>query len=371
MSAHRLKQHLCAAIVLLATAACAEPGPTRSFDVIAYQFGDTDGIREHRVEDLTQIIYSFLHLCGSELCIDDVNKQRDIENLVALRDEYPDLEILVALGGWGGCETCSDVFSTDAGRKAFARSARDLLDEFGLDGLDLDWEYPAIEGYPGHTFKPEDRDNFTALVRDLRTALGDDLELSFAAGALPVFFENSVDWSAVMPLVDRVNLMTYDLVSGNSARTGHHTPLSSTARQELSVDYAVRYLLDIGVDPQKIVIGAAFYARVWEGVEGESDDFLYRGARFQDFVGYARFDDYFGDEFTLHWDEDAQAPYATSQAGRRFATFDDRRSVALKARYALDRGLGGIMFWQLGEDRPEKGLLAAIADAVASYGESD
>ena len=70
-----------------------------------------------------------------------------------------------AFGGWGGCETCSEVFSQGENRKEFATSVLELLYEYDLDGIDLDWEYPAMQGFPGHAFKPEDQQNFTALVR--------------------------------------------------------------------------------------------------------------------------------------------------------------------------------------------------------------
>jgi GH18 family chitinase len=58
------------------------------------------------------------------------------------------LKVILSLGGWGGCKTCSEVFSTEEGRKEFAQSAKDLCEKYKTDGIDLDWEYPAIEGYP-------------------------------------------------------------------------------------------------------------------------------------------------------------------------------------------------------------------------------
>ena len=238
--------------------------------------------------------------------------------------------------------------------------------DYGLDGLDLDWEYPAIKGYPGHEFRAEDRENFTALVAAIRNEFEDDYELSFAAGAGRKFLDNSVEWQRVMPLVDRVNLMTYDLVSGDSPTTGHHTPLYSTAAQAASAESAVDYLLERGVEPQKIVIGAAFYARVWQHVTVADGSPLYRPGEFVDFVGYNKLEDYLDDGYLRRWDETAQAPYAYNADSRRFATYDDPRSVALKTEFVLDRKLGGIMFWQLGDDVPGQGLLDAIATTVGA-----
>lgn len=336
--------------------------------IIAYHYGDTANIRQYAIGDLSQIIFSFLKLNGNALSIETEQQRKDIVNLVALKQDYPDLKILVALGGWGGCETCSDVFSSPAGRSEFVASVKTMMTEYDLDGIDLDWEYPAIEGFPGHKFQPSDRQNFTALVEELRSELGTEYELSFAAGAIPAFLDNSVDWLKVMPLVDRVNLMTYDLVSGNSKETGHHTPLFSTESQTLSTDESVRYLLELGIAAEKIVIGAAFYARVFENVAADEDGALYRPASFKDYVGYRSFDTYFDQRFSMMWDDEAQAPYAYAESEGLFATFDDQRSVSLKTEYAIENKLGGIMFWQLAEDRPDDGLLTAIVAARAAAG---
>jgi chitinase len=121
--------------------------PAADLPIIAYHFGDTSNIRQHSVGDLSQIIFSFLKLNGNELAIETEQQRSDIVNLVSLKKDYPDLKVLVALGGWGGCETCSEVFSTVEGRDEFVASVKAMLIEYDLDGLDLDWEYPAIEGW--------------------------------------------------------------------------------------------------------------------------------------------------------------------------------------------------------------------------------
>ena len=334
-----------------------------AFEVIAYFHGSTEDIADYDVGSLTQIIYSFLHLDGNRLTVGNETQAGDIRSLLALRDSHPDLKVLVAFGGWGGCETCSEVFSQGENRKEFATSVLELLYEYDLDGIDLDWEYPAMQGFPGHAFKPEDQQNFTALVRQLRATLGSDYELSFAASANPLFWEASVEWQEVMPLVDRVNLMTYDLISGEVAE--HHTAMKSTAEQGISVDSAVSQLLDLGIDARKIVIGAAFYARAWDEVEAADGDALYRKARFKAFVAYRELDELFASGCVPEWDDRAEAPYCYNPDDGLFASFDDRRSVAAKTRYALDRQLGGIMFWHLAQDTVAGGLLEAIADTIA------
>lgn len=334
--------------------------------VLAYYTGGDD-VDNFAIEKLTHIIFSFCHLKGNELNVDNARDTAMIKRLVALKKRSPHLKIMLALGGWGGCVTCSDVFSTKTGRREFAQSVKEINNYFGTDGLDLDWEYPAISGYPNHVFNLNDKYNFTALVKEIRKKLGTKNELSFAAGGFKNFIETSIEWKKVMKKVNRVNLMTYDLVSGYSTVTGHHTALYSTAQNPESVDNAVRLLQKQGVANNKIVIGAAFYGRMWEAVEDSSAG-LYRHGKFKTTVASKNFESTLapGSGFISYWDSTAQAAYSYNPAKKLFVTYDDKRSVGLKTQYVIDKGLGGIMFWQLVDDAYDNGLLKAI-DAV-KYG---
>lgn len=354
-------------VLLLSTNSCNEtpkqdPKTSDDLAVIAYYAGDPEKVANYAVEEIDQIIYSFLHLQGNKLAIEHARDSLGIANLVALKKRNPALKVLISLGGWGGCESCSDVFSEASAREEFAQSVLDILLQFGADGIDLDWEYPGISGYPGHAFKPEDKQNFSHLVKVLRNRLGDDYTISFAAGGFDRFFDESVEWEKVMPLLDGVNIMTYDLVSGGSPKTGHHTALYSSQEQSRSTDYAVKYLDSLGVPREKMVIGAAFYARVWEEVENKNRG-LYQAGKFKESVRYQHLEEYFAKHsgFELYWDEEAQAPYAYNADSMWFATFDDTRSVSLKTQYARNQKLGGIMFWQLASDKSQQGLLEAIS----------
>ncbi len=330
------------------------------FKVIAYWTGSDKEIAPEKIKQLDQIIYSFLHLNENRLSVLDKDAKY-LNYLVSQKEINSDLKVLVALGGWGGCETCSEVFSTEKGRKEFAVSVKDILSENDLDGIDLDWEYPAISGYQGHTFKPEDKKNFTLLVEELRNILGSDKEISFAAGGFRNYLENSIEWNEVMPMVDHVNLMSYDMVGGGSLTTGHHTALLSTKEQKRSADEAIQYLDSVGVSKEKIVIGAAFYARVFEQVKDTSNG-LNQPGRFKEAILYKDLDAYIKSSpgFEYFWDSEAQAPYIYNAENGIFITYDDSLSVSKKTNYALENNLGGIMFWQLPGDKPE-GLLEVIS----------
>ena len=335
--------------------------PKKDFSVIAYYSGNASVIEKYDFQGITHVIYSFLHLKGNQLSVDDSSDSVTIVRLVDLKKRNLKLKVILSLGGWGGCYSCSDVFSTDTGRKEFAKSARLLLEKYHADGLDLDWEYPAIEGVPDHPYKKEDRNNFTALLRELRREFGAKYELSFAAGGFVQYLKESVAWSEVVPLVDKINLMSYDLTNGYSPTTGHHTPLFSSGKQVESADRAIHWLDSAGVPLNKIVIGAAFYGRVWENVDSLNNG-LYRPGKYKWMLSQRIIDSVLCDSngFQTFWDTQCMAPYKYSQKMRMFATYDDAHTLALKTAYARFHGLNGIMFWELWCDRYRNGLLDAI-----------
>jgi chitinase len=278
-----------------------------------------------------------------------------------LKKDHPALKIMVSIGGWGGCAACSEMFASATRRNTFAKTVVEFLKQNEVDGLDLDWEYPVIEGFPGHRFDSADAHNFTALVKALRSEMGNHYLLSFAAGGFINYLERSIEWKAVLPQVDFVNLMTYDLVGGYSGVTGHHTPLNGVLSGQESTTKCVQWLLDKKTAPGKLIIGAAFYARVWENVP-DTNHGLYQRGNFLRGVSYKDFPAYFSDSsgFAYYWDEKSMAPYRYNASKRLFATFDDGRSIGEKTKFVRRKKLGGIMFWQLMDDAPAGGLLTEI-----------
>jgi len=342
--------------------------------VIAYYSGPVSELDSIDVNKITHIIFCFGHLDGHRYKVENAKDTAIIKKMVSLKAKNPRLKVLVSLGGWGGCETCSDAFFTSEGRKEFARSVKELTDYFKTDGIDMDWEYPTIrldndiDKEPVHKTAPEDYNNFTDLVQQLRKTLGKSAILTFAAGGFNTYLQRSVDWEKVMKEVNYINLMSYDLINGYATETGHHTALYSTPKQRESADNAVQYLLKIGVDPKKIIIGAAFYARVWENVAA-TDNGLYQSGKFEQGIPYRIFSELLSAKngYTSYWDDTAKAPYSYNAMEKKFATYDDERSVEFKTKYVIDQGLGGIMFWQIGGDLYKDGLLDVINKTKESY----
>lgn len=337
----------------------------KPYKIIAYCTGNAEIIKQYPIGKLTHIIYSFLKLKNDTLTFHDNTQKENLQQLVALKKIYPKLKVMVSIGGWSGCAPCSDLFAEKTHRDNFAKTTVALFREYGIDGIDLDWEYPAIEGFPGHKYTAADKDNFTELLKALRKEMGNDFLLTFAAGGFTQYLERSIDWEAAIPLVDFVNLMTYDLVGGYATVTGHHTPLYGYREGQESTDKCVSWLLNNGVPAEKLIIGAATYARVWENVP-DTNHGLYQSGKFKRGVAFYDFKKYFSDTsgYTYYWDPEAKAPYQYNATTGFFATFDDERSVKNKCRFVRRKKLGGIMFWELIQDKKVNGLVDVMKKAL-------
>lgn len=363
--------------------------------VMAYYVPEKDYQPERLpLDQLTHIIFSFTKVIDGEMKFSNEATGEKLRQLVAQRANHPNLKVMIACGGWGA-DGFSDMALTPEGRKRFIESAVAFLEAYQLDGLDIDWEYPSISG-AGTMARPEDKANFTALMQGLREGL-DQLArpqtLTFASAGWKRYYDN-VELDQVMKYADYMNVMTYDQMTIYSPFTGHHTPLGLIQPTDLqgypiyeymqsrneepgqdaypweprSVEKIVQYCLDQGVSPEQIVVGAAFYGRAWKGVPPQANG-LYQpnqGA-YIGWSGYAQIRREFEEKngFTRYWDSVAQAPYLYRPSDSIFISYDDTASVKLKTRYAKENGLGGIMFWQLGNDTQEANSLLDAIDAAA------
>lgn len=344
------------------------------------------------VEKLTHIIYSFTHVIEGEMRFRNPEEAKPkLEALVRQKERNPDLKVMIACGGWGA-DGFSDMALTEASRSRFIESAAAFIEDYQLDGMDMDWEYPGISG-AGTKAREEDTQNFTALMKGLREML-DRFDtpklLTFASAGWKRYYDH-IELNEVMKYADYTNVMTYDQVSGVSKYTGHHTPLGEVMSEDIngtpfhayldslyragsskdphprSTEKIVDFLIEEGVDPKQIVIGGAFYGRVWKGVPPDNNG-LYQlsGGIHIGWIAYHQIrEKYESDsQFQRYWDEQAKAPFMYNATDSLMVSYDDTVSVRYKTEYAKEKGLGGIMFWELGNDTKEKGsLLDAIYQA--------
>lgn len=348
--------------MILVTACTAASGPVKEFRIVGFYKGPLQDVPLFDYSKLTHVIFCFTHLVGNQIAIENATDEAILQKLVEQKQRFPKLKVLVSFGGWGGCEKCSPVFSDASDRHAFAISVKNFVRKYNVDGLDVDWESPVIGGYKSHAASPDDKNNFTELIRELRAALPPPLELCFDANSFAEGVQQSYDWGAVMPNVDFVNMMTYGLPNDKPRHTGHHTALYSSLFQKESIHSCIIMLDSLHVPRRKVVIGAAFYGFVVEQVDSVNNGLgqVGEGAGspyYKDIV--ARLNANRG--YKQYWDTVAHAPYLYSNLEKTFITYDDTASCRLKTEYAMEQGLGGIMFWRINGDAEENGLLDAIS----------
>jgi len=92
---------------------------------------------------------------------------------------------------------------------------------------------------------------------------------------------------------------------------------------------------------------------------------LYQSGKFNHGLSYKNFNmaELEKEGFKYYWDDTAKAPYLFSALKKQQFTYDNEQSIALKTKYAISNKLNGIMFWQLGDDKPTNGLLDALYKA--------
>jgi chitinase len=369
MTAPRISVAL-AAIVVAISGACASRNPLRGSAqttgrtpaIIAYLFprGDVILPSEIAADKLTHINYAFANVGDGRIV---AGSPRDTENLKVLADlrrQHPHLRILLSVGGWTWSGNFSDAALTVESRRRFTASAMELVRRHDIDGLDIDWEYPGLPGN-NNVHRAEDRENFTAMMRDLRAAL--DVEghhrnrrylLTFAAGAFPDFVANT-ELDKLQASVDFVNLMTYDFRTTDRV-AGHHAnlyPHPADAKNR-SVDGAVREFMAAGVPPAKLVVGVPFYGRAWVNIEGEGTGLYQPGSPATGLeTKYGPMSATLVNRggFVRLWDSQAQAPYLWNKDTRTFISYDDPESLRLKSAYIREKALGGVMFWEYYADR--------------------
>lgn len=338
-----------------------EQSKGKDFKIIGYYHGNLADVDKYEYDKLTHIICCFTYLKGNTIGFKDTNDEKVLIRLAQKRQEYKHLKVLVAFGGWGGCETCSPVFSTDSNRRTFARSVKKLIEQYQLDGFDVDWESPVIGGFKNHPSSADDKQHFTELIKALRVELPSPLLLCFDANTFPEFVHQSIDWQTVSENVDFINLMTYGLPNDKPKHTGHHTALFSSPYQKESIHSGIQLLDSLKVPREKLIIGAGFYGFIVQNVDSVNNG-LGRQGNNTKAITYSEILKQCTPEngYRELWDSVAQAPYLYSPKKRCFVTYENRLSCTLKTEFALRNTLGGIMFWKINGDVDKNGLLDTI-----------
>lgn len=282
---------------------------------------------KHEVDPLylTHINYAFAHVDSTFDRVRVDNPSR-LESVVKLKKRYPYLKVLLSIGGWGS-GNFSEMAADSSLRWAFAQDCRRCIEQYNLDGIDIDWEYPTT-GMAKISYSANDTENYTKLMRDIRGAIGDDKLLTHATSATAKY----IDHKSVDKYIDFTNVMAYDL----GWAPYHNSPLYPTVHMEtMCVDDAVKAHIQAGVPPEKLVMGLAFYGRGKKGFPRQRDltqAHLAEG------------------NYTFCWDSAGQVPYIVDESGELVFGYENETSLALKAEYIRKHNLKGAMYWSYSGD---------------------
>lgn len=241
--------------------------------------------------------------------------------------------------------TFSAMAASPTARAAFVANVAAAVTTNGYDGVDLDWEFPK---------SATDRDNLTALVGELRAALGAGRLLSMAVPLGP-YWGQWYDFPAMIPYLDWIGAMTYGMHAASwSDHAGHSAPLFAPVGVfplhpggEASTDATRKYLLGRGVPAAKLIIGLPFYGERFDSAEQMGDPLTSTAGGMMD---YRQIAPLINNGWTVARDPLGQVPYLRNNAGPGVISYDDATSIKAKCTYTINQGLGGVMIFSLGKD---------------------
>jgi len=287
-----------------------------------------------------------------------------VKQLYLLKKQNRHMKVLLSIGGWTYSPKFPPVAATEAGRQRFASSAVKLVADWGFDGIDIDWEYPA---------NPQEAQDYVRLLQTCRKAL-DDYAAKNAPGyhfvitvATPAGAKNynQMDLRGMDQYVDAWNLMAYDYAGSWDSTSGHQANLFANPGNEQSTKYsteaAVRDYVAKGIDVNKIMLGLPLYGRSFESTPGMGQ--TYNG------VGQGSIQS----GVWLHkdlpragaqeeFDDVAGASFSYDSGSKELISYDNLRSTNHKALYLKRKGMGGAVFWEASGDRAgEQSLVGSMA----------
>lgn len=297
-------------------------------------------------------------------------------DVIDLKSRNPRLKVMLMIGGWGDKADGFSMMARDATkRKTFCTSVKSLLDTYGFDGVDIDWEYPTQTAGGVNGASPDDTQNFNLVLKELRETLGTSKIISYASSSSAAY----VDWPTAMKYLDYVNVMTYDM---GAAPHGHNSPLYRSGNfAHRSCDESIQAHFNKGIPYNRMNLGVPFYGKS----EKEQDEtkretpkiypyevkynqmakvlagtfsYTYKGTDGQNKTVYS------ADYNIRKWDPIARVPYLVDKANHIMLSYDDPESVDLKGKYAVGNGLLGAMCWEYRHDDDNQSLLKALVKAM-------
>lgn len=271
-----------------------------------------------------------------------IQNETRLRDIASLKQKNKRLKVLLSIGGWESGRF-SEMAADSLLRRAFSADCGRIAESFGLDGIDIDWEYPT-SGSAGISSSPADTDNYTLLMRDLRQAIEQDKLLTLASVASAQY----IDFKSILPYIDFVNIMSYDMANAPK----HHSPLYASGNTgEMTADKAVKAHLAAGIPADRLTLGMAFYGR---GGQNGLPTMAYHA------IPEAR-DKH---KCTEQWDEEAKIPYLANEKEEFVLGYDNPRSLDIKCKYIVDNGLLGGMYWVYDSDNADGELRKTLYERL-------
>lgn len=284
-------------------------------------------------------VYKGIYVLGDE------NRFRQIVNL---KKANPNLSISISFENSPG-EGFSQLAKSDEYRKAFANDCKAFLQKWGIDGVDMDWEFPGLSwsGDPNAYDVAVDVANHVLLMRQLRETLGTQYLLTYAGYCMdkqPIAGGwRYIDIAAVAPYVDFVNIMTYDLDAAPHHQSALYDPSAAS-----DCTRAVQAYLSAGMPANKLVLGIPFYGR----------------HSWTEAINYKKILELDPRSYKIdNWDNAASAPYVTYN-GVYYCGYDNEKSIGMKGDWVLGKGMKGLMFWDYDGDDNQGTLRKAVWRSV-------
>ena len=282
----------------------------------------------------------------------------NIEYSVLPKAKENGIYTVLSLGG-GGSEPSSafaSVTKNAEARKTLINNIINLINTYGFDGVDVDWETPTSS----------QAQYFTLFIKELNEAVkkNNSHHLVTAAIGGGKWQPTRYDLSNSSKYLDFINVMTYSMSSSSGyyqnalyKRTGFHNTENRVGGtlSSCSIDETVTIYNNLGVQNNKLIFGLAFYGTRQYNNEGRwvSNGSVYYTTIKNQYLN--------NPDYTYYYDEDAQVPYIISNDLTTFISFDDPRSIAAKCDYVKNNNCAGLMYWENGCDTTGD-LVQAIYD---------
>ncbi len=305
--------------------------------VVAYVIDKSDEIPDPKL--VTHIYYAFGNITPSydSLSIPNLNKFRKI---VALKDSNPDLKVCLSIQTKPR-DGFAVMTASDSLRSRFVSNCKRIVEEYNLDGVDLDWEFPGTDMGMHKGGGQDDPFHYSLLARDLRQALGDGKQLSFYSNNAALYN----DLKLMLPYVDFVMMSGYNI--GTPPKQHQCNLYPSEICGDWAISKCLEAHLNSGVPKEKILLGIPFFVRTQKfRSEGNYFDRPY-------------FDKYIPG-YKLKWDNKAKASYYADDEGRVFAAFDTPKSIKEKCKFIKDKELAGAFYWHYDGDMPDHSLAKSV-----------